>query len=81
MLLFELALLSQLLVQILLELAAAFIDGTALDALVRKIEGLAVNRQYADEPTLDHAVEVAAPRLHRLFGRDAELLTLLGFGG
>ena len=42
------------------------------DALVVEIEGLAVDGQHADDPPLDHAVEVAGPRLLHLHGVDGE---------
>ncbi|MNC18493.1 hypothetical protein D3C75_663950 [compost metagenome] len=71
----ELFILGQLLVQFLLEYAKKVVSCTALDTSVDKIKSLAVNRQDSNDLSIDHPVEIAGPRLHRVLGREGELLT------
>ena len=48
--------------------------GAALYALVEEIEGLAVDGQHADDPPLDHPVQITGPRLLHLREIDGESL-------
>ncbi len=54
MLLLQLLFLGALLVQVLHEQAAGVEGRPALDPLVYSIEGFALDRQYPNEPPLDH---------------------------
>ena len=59
----------ELLVELVLEQPEEIDDGAALHALVQEIEGLAVDGQHADDPPLDHPVQIAGPRLpHEIDG-------------
>jgi hypothetical protein len=74
MLLLQFLLLGQPFVQILLEHAERVVGRAALDALVREIKGLAISRQHANHPALDHPVEIAFPWLHGLGEIDGQIL-------
>ena len=46
--------------------------GAAQHALIEEIEGLAVDGQHADDPPLDHPVQITGPRLLHLREIDGE---------
>ena len=62
----------ELLVELVLEQPGVLNGGAALYALVDEIDGLAVDGQHADDPPLDHPVQITGPRLLHLREIDGE---------
>ena len=65
---------SELLVELFLEQPDGLNGDAALYALIDEIDGLAVDGQHADDPPLDHPVQITGPRLLYLREIDGESL-------
>ena len=52
----------ELLVELFLEQPDVLNGGAAQDALIEEMDGLAVDGQHADDPPLDHPVQITGPR-------------------
>src|SRR6185436_13075451 len=75
MLALGLLLLGDPLLQLPLDQLERIVGNPALRALVVEIEGLAGHNEHADDPALDHLVQIALPRLRDCLRIDSQVFS------